>query len=202
MIVYGSKNKLLRSEIITDKCASCGKQNVIYIDVLQKYAHLFWIPFFPMGKTGQSRCSHCNQVLTLKEMPSSLTSTYQRLKSNTRTPIWVYAGVALFALLIARELVNDKIKKENSVKYILAPKSGDIFEVKKSENQFTLYKVETVTQDSVFFHHCYYETVSETGLDNLKDSSESAYSNWLYSLSKSEIKSMFDKGNIIEVDRK
>jgi len=90
MIIYGIRNKELIKEHITDKYPNCGTQNSIDMHVFQKYAHVFWTPFFPLGKTGVSQCDHCKQVLKLKEMPSSLTNVYENLKSQTKTPIWTF----------------------------------------------------------------------------------------------------------------
>ena len=130
MIVYGSKSKELAKEILTDKCQNCGTQNCIDMHVFQKYAHIFWIPFFPMGKTGVSQCDHCKQVLKLKEMPATLTASYNNLKAQTKTPIWMFSGLALVAVLITIGVISDKKKDEKNAQLILTPQKGDIFEIK------------------------------------------------------------------------
>jgi hypothetical protein len=57
------------------------------------------IPFLPAGKTGISECSVCKQVLEEKAMPENIAATYQRLKSESRIPIWMFSGAGLFLLL-------------------------------------------------------------------------------------------------------
>lgn len=197
MIIYGSRNKQLAKEHITEKCPNCGTPNSIDMHVFQKYAHVFWIPFFPMGKTGASQCDHCKQVLQLKEMPSSLKTEYENLKSQTKTPIWTFAGLAFIAVIITVGVINDKVKDQENAKLILAPQAGDIFEIKNSNTEYTIYKVDEVKADSVFVLPSNYEVNKESGLKVLKskDFSTDRYT-------KAELKEMLEKGNIINIDRK
>ena len=199
MIVYGTKSKELAKEHLIDKCPNCGTQNSIDMHVFQKYAHVFWIPFFPLGKTGVSECDHCKQVLKLKEMPSSLRTAYDNVKAQTKTPIWTFAGLALVAALITIIIISDKKKAEKNAQLILTPQTGDIFEIKTKDNQYTLYKVNQVVGDSVFVQVNNYETNKITGLDDLK---KKDYSEDVLGFSKAELKQMLDKGEIIDIDRK
>jgi hypothetical protein len=199
MIIYGSKNKELAKEILTDKCQNCGTQNSVDMHVFQKYAHVFWIPFFPLGKTGVSQCDHCKQVLKLKEMPSTLTTSYENLRAQTKTPIWTFSGIALVVVLITIGIISDKKNDEKNAKLILTPRSGDIFEIKTKDNQYTLYKVDEVQGDSVFVQVNNFETNKITGLDDLKTK---AYSEDVFGISKTELKQMLDKGEIVDIDRK
>jgi len=202
MIIYGSKNKELAKEVLIDKCESCGKQNSIDMHIFQKYAHVFWIPFFPMGKTGVSQCDHCKRVLKLKEMSPSLRNSYETLKAQTKTPIWMFSGVALIAVLIAVGVVSARENDKKNKKYISAPVVGDIFEIKTPADQYTLYKVEQVRGDSVFVSINQYETNKVSGLGDIKDKGDAAFSEEVMTFSKSELKKMLDDGEIVDVDRK
>jgi len=202
MIIYGSKSKELAKDILTDKCPNCGTQNSIDMHVFQKYAHVFWIPFFPMGKTGVSQCDHCKQVLKLKEMSSSLKISYDNLKAQTKVPIWMFSGLVLVAALIAFGVISDKKKDEKNAKLILTPQSGDIFEIKTNDNQYTLYKIAQVQGDSVFVRINNYETNKATGIDDLKRKGDNVYSEEVFGLSKAELKQMLDKGEILDIERK
>lgn len=199
MIIYGSRSKELAKEILMDKCQSCGKSNSIDMHVFQKYAHVFWIPFFPLGKTGVSQCDHCKQVLKLKEMPASLKASYENLKSQAKTPIWMFSGLALIAVLVTLVTINEKKKGEKNAQLILAPKVGDIFEIKTKDNHYTLYKVDQVQGDSVFVQPNNYEVNKMTGLNDLK---MKEYSSDIYGLSKADLKKMLEEGEILDIDRK
>jgi hypothetical protein len=152
-----------------------------------------------MGKTGVSQCGYCKQVLKLKEMPTSLTLSYNNLKEQTKTTIWMFSGLALVAVLITIGVISDKKKAEKNAQLILTPQSGDILEIKTTENQYTLYKIDQIEGDSVFVQVNKYETNKLTGLDDLK---KKDYSEEVYGFSKSEMKQMLDKGEIIDIDRK
>lgn len=199
MIVYGTKSKELAKEILTDTCQNCGTQKSIDMYIFQKYAHIFWIPFFPIGKTGLSQCDHCKQVLKLKEMPENLTASYDNLKAQTKTPIWMFSGLALIAILITFVVISDKKKDEKNAQLIVNPQAGDIFEVKTKDNQYTLYKVEQVEDDSVFIIMSMYEANKKSSLNNLK---KKDYTIDTYGFSKSELKEMLNNGEILDIDRK
>lgn len=198
MIIYGSRNKELANEHLADKCHNCGTQNSVVLHLFQRYAHVFWIPFFPIGKTGVSQCSHCKQVLKGKEMPPPLRASYENLKAHTRIPVWTFSGSVLLAILIITAIISDRKNDERNAKLILAPQSGDIFEIKIKNNGYTLYRVEEVKGDSVFVQANNYGTSKITGLDDLKNK---GYSAEVFGFSKSELKQMLDKGEIVNIDR-
>lgn len=199
MIIYGSQSKELAKETLIDKCENCGTQNGIEMHVFQKYAHVFWIPLFPIGRTGVSQCNHCKQVLKLKEMPASLKISCNNLKAQTKTPIWTFSGLALVAVLISIGVISDKKKDAKNAQLILTPQSGDIFHIKTKENQYTLYRIDQVQGDSVFVQVNNYETNKITGLAELN---QKGYSEEIFGLTKSDVKQMFDNGEIIDIDRK
>jgi hypothetical protein len=199
MIVYGSRSKELAKDIISDQCPNCGKANSIDMHVFQKYAHVFWIPIFPMGKSGVCQCDHCKQVLTHKEMPATLAISYNNLKAKAKTPVWMFSGLALFAMLIFMGAVTAKQNDAENAKLILTPQAGDIFEVKLAYKQYTLYKVDQVEGDSVFIQISNYETNKKRGLNELKSRD---YSEEAFGFSKAELKQMLEKGEIMDVERR
>jgi zinc-ribbon family len=202
MIIYGWKSKQLAKEIVFEKCPNCGTQGSIELHIFQKYAHVFWIPFFPIGKTAVSQCDHCKQILKLKEMPVSIKTAYDNIRSQHKTPIWMFAGLALVAVLITAGVINSQLRDERNSKLILAPQRGDIFEIETPENQFTLYKIQTVEPDIVFVRANLYETNKKTGLDELKRKGDDAYTDDVFPITKIALKTMLEKGEILDIDRK
>ena len=201
MIIYGTRSTQLAKETLMDKCPSCGAQNSVELYAFQKYAHIFWIPFFPIGKTAVSQCGHCKQVLQKKEMPENLLAAFQNLKAQTRMPIWTFSGLGLLAALVIAVVISDKKKDERNAKLILTPQSGDVFEIKTKENQYTLYKVSSIQNDSIIIHINNYETNKISGLADLKSKGESAYSEDEYAIHKSDLKQMLEKGEIVDIER-
>ena len=84
---------------------------------------------------------------------------------------------------------------------ILNPKVDDVFEVKDG-SEYTLYKVQSVEKDSVYFYSNKYETDEESGLDNLKSEGDSSYSEDIYVFSRADLKNMQTKGDLLNIDRK
>jgi hypothetical protein len=201
MIIYGTKAAKLAKEHVMDKCQHCGQSNSIDIYLYQRYAHVFWIPFFPLAKTGISQCSHCQQALKGNEMPDNLRSSYDSMKQQYKTPIWMFAGLAAFAALIvvtSISISNDK--KENKL-FIEAPKTGDVYEIKTPEGNYSLMRVADVKTDSVFVQMNEYEVNQFKGISKLKSEHGNNYTTETFGYSKSDLKGMLEKGNILDVDR-
>jgi hypothetical protein len=198
VIVYGTKSTQLAKEPVIEKCPNCGTANSVDMYVFQKYFHVFWIPVFPTGKLAVSECSHCKQVLKQKEMPFQIKASIDGVKSQTKTPVWTFSGLALLAILITAMVINDKQKNELNAKLILEPRSGDIFEVKTESNNYTLYKVEKIEGDSVILAVNNYETNKVSGLYELK---VKGFSTELYSFHKNELKQMLADGEIMDIER-
>jgi hypothetical protein len=197
-IRYGTKATQLAKEPITGKCPHCNSQNCIDMKVLQKYGHLYWIPFVPMKKMGVSECTHCKQVLELPQMPDHLKAKYEEIKARTKTPLWTFSGLVLlgaFIVWIAVAISNDN--KQN-IQFIQQPQAGDIYEMATENSHYTLLKVARVQGDSVYVHINEYETDKRKGLYQLKSKPFSAEE---IAFTKQTLRLMLKEGKIIDVDR-
>jgi hypothetical protein len=202
MLVYGRKAKLLAAETYTGKCAHCGAMTSVQISLVQKYLHVFWLPFVPIGKTGVSKCSNCKQVLKLKEMPIAYADVYDVLKQQVKTPPHMYSGVVVLGLIISAAIYEDIQNGKKNALLITAPQKGDVYEIKTDEDQYTLYKVDGIHGDTVFVLKNEYETTKESGLAGLKQKGDAAYSRETVELLKQTLQKMLDDGEIIDIDRK
>jgi hypothetical protein len=201
MIIYGSRSKELAKEIVSDKCANCGTPHSIDLHLFQKYAHLFWIPVFPMGKTGLSQCDHCKQVFTLKEMPANLRTAYEHLKGQYKTPLWMFLGSFIIGGLIFAAGYSDIKKSKASAQYINHVKANDILETKTTEGHYTLMKVRNVKGDSVFVNYNKEEVILESGIDKLNQFDD-YFDKEVYVFTQAELIEMFKKEDILNVVRK
>lgn len=202
MIFYGSNSKLISSEATTEKCSHCGTQNCIEMSIFQKYAHIYWLPLFPLSKYGVSECNHCKQVLEDKDFDDNLKSVYTQLKSNSSTPIWTFIGAILILILIAYFMYSSKTQEDENSKFIQEPKIGDIYDIRLQDTTFTIYKVVEITKDTVLYTPSNYETNTIPGLKDLKEQKDDPYSADIYYLTKSDLKSMLDKNELIDITRK
>lgn len=202
MIFYGTRAKAMATELITDKCPNCGTQGSVQMHVFQQYAHIFWIPTFPIAKKGVSECSHCKQVLKQKEMPMEFQLAFKNIRSTIKAPIWMFSGLVILAALVAFTMVDTKNKRVANSKLIVSPLPGDILEVLSSGSNYTLFKIDEIHGDSVILRANKYEVNKESGLYKLKAKGDSAYAEEQLLYSKTELKAMFDKGEILDIDRK
>lgn len=202
MIIYGSRATQVASQNINTPCPGCAAQNSLSMHVFQHYAHIFWIPVFPFRKTGTSECSNCKQVLQKKEFSEELKEKYSQLKSISKTPFWTFTGVIL---IIAVAIYMNFHEAENSKKnasLILAPMEGDIYEIKLGSKEFTLYKVEFLSDDTVFFRPHNYVSDKENGIDDLKAKGDQEYSEELIYMIKSDLIERLNEGTVLNIERK
>lgn len=202
MIIYGTKAKLLKSEITADQCPNCNTANSIQMNVFQRWAHIFWIPFFPIGKTGVSQCLNCRQVLKLKEMPASLKLSYDNLKTQTKIPVWTFAGCFLIVIGSIFFFISEKQKAKKVNEWVLSPQKNDVFHIKLKNDHYTLYRVNKVSNDSVYLALNKYESDREDGLDDIAAKGDTAYDNAQEGIAKPFLVEMAKEGTILDIERK
>ena len=53
-------------------CNACRHQGKVDMHVFSKCVHLFFIPFFPVGKIGYASCQQCQARVDEYEMPEEM----------------------------------------------------------------------------------------------------------------------------------
>jgi hypothetical protein len=200
MIIYGTRNTQLIKEVLTEKCPNCENQASTEMYVYQKYAHIFWIPFFPISKKGISQCDHCKKVYTDNDMPPVLLKAFFNLEKQTKIPKWTFVGLALIGVLIVSVIYSGITDKQNTTKYIKDLKPNDIIEIKTRTAHFTNMKVVAVSADSVDVIENKQEALLRSGLDELGKYA-SAFSEEVYRLPKTTILKKYEQDTIINVIR-
>jgi hypothetical protein len=202
MIIFGSDRTLLRTEKYFGKCISCGTANSVSFNLYQKYAKLFYvIPLWPISKVGNSQCSHCKQLLDSTQFDSNYQIEYEGLKSGAKTPIWSFCGLGLIAVFIIVVIVKDKNNTAEDKLLVSGPKAGDVYEIKLNFQEYTLLKVKDVVGDTVFFNTHQYQTNKMSGLLDLKRKGDKGFSEDDISMRKGDLKSMLEKGEILDIER-
>ena len=202
MIVYGTKGTLLATTTIFEECVGCKTKNSVQMFIYQQHAHIFWIPTFPIGKTGATQCSQCQLIFKKKAFSPSLLGHYHALKSNQKTPLWTFTGLGIIAILIIIAIIAGKRNDEKNAKIILTPQKGDLYEIEISQKAYTLYKVDRISADTVFLLPNLYETNQMAGLSELKEKGDQSFSTEAFPIMKAELKSMLERGEIRDIDRK
>jgi hypothetical protein len=177
MIIYGHKaTKTGHQSLFGTKCSSCGTKDEIEMYTFSRYFHLFWIPVFPYRKEAVTQCNHCKKVLHKKEFSADLLSQYEEMKMNIKTPYWQFTGAGLLALLIIAITYSVKEDDKRDIAFLTAPRAGDIYEIKLSSNNYTLYKVLDVTPDSVYVLLNKFEATRQSGLSKMEMNEPGSFS--------------------------
>ncbi|MGO4911123.1 hypothetical protein [Leeuwenhoekiella sp. W20_SRS_FM14] len=200
MVIYGWKNVFLKS-IKSNKviCPNCSEKATTLFSVSSQHAHVFWIPLFPYRKPIYSLCENCNHALKFRKMPEEFKQEGRLLKTEVKAPIWQYSGLGLIAILISWLIYSGQENKRLNLDYITTPQAGDIYEFKTQSNFYSTLMLTEITKDSVIFRLNDYETQKISGIRDIEKTEN--YSLDEYSLSREEIKRMYDQGEIIDVNR-
>lgn len=200
MIIYGSRATHLKSEQLRNAvCPHCENRGQMTASVYSRHAHVFWIPFFPMGKTGVLECQHCHKGFKPKELPEKARMEYKNFSGTVRTPIWKFAGLALVGLFIAWGLYSDKMKTEEIAELVEKPMMFDKYTFKTDAKYYSTFKVAEVFEDSIYINYNEYETDKKSGLHKIDI--EANYQDDVFVLSNAELKALHAAGKIEDIER-
>jgi hypothetical protein len=171
------------------------------VHVFQKYAHVFWIPFFPLGKIGATCCSSCNRVWSEEQMTSGMKEAFNVVKKHSKKPIWMFSGMALVVLLIGWVVIEEKENQKKNVLMLQSPQKGDVIEYKTQNKYYSLLKIIDVNGDSLYVLPHLYESNQMSGIYDLKQKGEEGYDTTQILLFKSDLLEMHEKGDIVDVNR-
>lgn len=201
MIFFGTSGaKQLRSQMIEpSECPHCGAQNSLASHVYGQYFHVWWIPFFSLGKKSKVDCQNCLKEIHPKNLDLVAKEHLQREKMAHRTPIWYYSGLGLVAILITFGVITAMMESKATAKYIKAPQEGDVYEIEMENGRYSLFRVEVVSQDSLYILMNEYETTASSNLDELNI--EENYDQTMYSIGRDRVNEMYEEGKILNINR-
>ncbi|MEL7531882.1 MAG: hypothetical protein AAFN10_11265 [Bacteroidota bacterium] len=200
MIIYGTSGaKDLRAQRFHGvECPNCQTPDALEAGAYSRYAHVYWIPLFSIGKSTQTVCTHCGTEFKTKQLPLNMQNRLTDMKSDIKIPIWHFTGLGVIACLIAWGVFQSNQNDADNLVYIQNPQVDDYYEVKTDEG-YSLLKVAAVTDDSVALRYNEYVTNKLSGLGDLKE--DYRFSQEVMMLSKSDLQDLFEEGEIRDVDR-
>ncbi|RZL47700.1 MAG: zinc-ribbon domain-containing protein [Pedobacter sp.] len=200
MIIFGTRSKQLKGSDVRANCNHCASTQSVSLVFILKYFHIFWIPMFPLSKTGVSQCNHCKQVLYNNEMPDSLKVVYQQEKAKAKTP-WGYRFglilIALFFVFVVIAIVFGGPSKA----FIKTPQVNDVYQIKDGERNYALYKVVKVNGDSIITVKNTEVARKKNQLGKLMVDAEDNYTMAENTFSKSELQKMAGDGKLLDIVR-
>lgn len=190
---------MLTEQLDMTTCINCNEQSVALV-VYSRYAHVYWIPVFPIGKLSTTECVNCKQAFTGDAIPASYKEQVDYQKVKASTPIWHFAGLMVIAAAIIAGVISSYQNDKAMLASIEAAQPGDMYHVKYDNKEYTLWKVTEVRDDSVFFYpHMY--TVNK--LSALKKDPFTDDANFdveeEFGLVKASLIEMLDEGDIRDI---
>ncbi len=203
MIFYGTKaSNLKNGQIINIDCPSCETNATFKYSVFGKYAHIYWIPLFPISKITVAECNSCKKTYEFKELSESIKTKFQREKekSPVKFPVWMFSGLFVIAALVGFSVYTSNETDKNEAEFVKNPKVGDVYSIKVSDAHFTCARVDKIDTDSVYLTDNDYETDQSTGIDDIDVTKN--YTTEKEVLTKKEIQDAFKKEKIFAITRK
>lgn len=88
---------------VTKQINDGGYPRLALIQIYQRYAHLFWIPLFPLYRNYLIHFPDNDSTYVksmFKKMPEEYKIACKEVSREARTPWWTFIGIAVFGLLI------------------------------------------------------------------------------------------------------
>jgi hypothetical protein len=99
MLVYGWSTKLLKAKA-NQKAAPCDRcqNHSVITRISYSYAHLYYIPFFPMKQRVYGECQSCGAVYEQFTHNEPLKKLVEDARQRTIPPVWMFSFLILIVL--------------------------------------------------------------------------------------------------------
>lgn len=110
-MIYGTRGKFLGNFQVKDiPCPYCKEVEYQNMSIFGQYAHVMWIPLFPIGKTPIAECTHCKRTYDKSEFSDKMHMIGRELGTRVSSPKWMWSGVFIIAGFFLLMTVIDKTK--------------------------------------------------------------------------------------------
>ncbi|MGI4864985.1 MAG: hypothetical protein ACRYFZ_13755 [Janthinobacterium lividum] len=201
MIFYGTNGTHLRTEALPNlACPSCGTANALRTSLYSRYAHVYWIPFFPYSKLAAVECGACQTGWENSKIPAALAPAVRELKQQTKHPIWAWAGLAVVLAVVTFGALASIRDHHTDEALLAAPRAGDIYTVRSdSAGLYSLLKVNRVGGNNVELLANDFQIDNNAPIKTLN--SPEKYSKEPFTLTRLELQIMRRKDQLTDVDR-
>lgn len=205
MVFYGTKSSNIKDgQLRNVTCPHCENNVTMTYSVFGKYAHIYWIPFFPISKEQILECNSCKASYYLKDLPETIKQKFcQDLERNPiKTPIKHFSGLFLAAIGIAIGTFFSFKSDSETKEFAKNPKVGDVFYEKTLKSGwFSTAKLIKVTKDSIYCLENNMQTDQKSSVDKIATSDVNYTLPW--SMTKKQYLDYVNKNDTIyEIKRK
>lgn len=199
-ILFGTRSAYVKKIEINEPCKHCGNKSFeLVID--QRFAHIFWIPMFPIRKQYSAQCYHCKTSMTESEIKSFHPGTYSEAVKKTGTPFWSYSGSAFIFFCILLIVALGYIRSMKHQYMIQMPERGDLYKYRSASGAYSLLKVSDVRHDTVLVLPNKYAVEGVISMRKLIEESEFDFETEPIPVLRSDLIQMFETGDIINIVR-
>ncbi|MDQ6469523.1 zinc-ribbon domain-containing protein [Flavobacterium sp. LHD-80] len=199
MIFYGTKSTHIKNDRISNvDCPQCNTAVSMNYSVYEKYAHIYWIPFFPIKKLTFAECNSCKKTFEQKDFSSPIKQKIHYSMGRISSPLWMYSGVFIIAALFLFGMYSTVQKGKDTSDFIKDPKAGDVYFLDSNKGFYTSVKVSEVSKDSLTIFLNDMEIDNKTNIDKIDV--EKNYKNKSV-VAKKEMLKLYSENKIFEVKR-
>ncbi|MBF0576797.1 hypothetical protein [Dysgonomonas sp. GY617] len=205
MIIYGTKSSKGKFIDTNCQCPFCGKENALAVLPFQKSFHVYWIPIIPTGKEFFVVCKACGH-----EAPDHyIGGITPEVKKQAKTSLFSFIGLFIILALAAFVFYSTTMRKGESsskndaVTILTNPKVGDVLEMKIKDNQYSVCKVASISEDSIYLQFSESIVSKKKDLKDLKKSfaNEVESKDLIDGYKRTELFNLINKGVIIGGDQ-
>jgi hypothetical protein len=203
LIFFGKRASHTKTGILEyETCPNCGQQGQIICSVYGEYAHVFWIPIFPLGKSIYAQCQHCNTSWDISQMPPDIRKAAYLFMKNQRTSIWHFTGLILIALLLVFLFFGAQQTKKNTAEFMADPQVMDCYYIRYTDDgMYSTMRIEAIEGDTVYFAVNEYVIKGRSNIDKI-NIEENFDTEELYPIAKSDLNLENEEGITLDKIRR
>lgn len=138
MAIIGYNSKKLGSETIPNiTCKHCGTQEGFRATLFARYAHLSFIPAFPLGRPAVMECVHCKRTIGGKDFTAEQAAAVASLKAKYKSPIWTWSFLIIVGLFTVGSTLYEALRTKSSEEKLLHA-DFELMATKKVQDQDSL----------------------------------------------------------------
>lgn len=109
MIIYGRSAEKVKAQeqLIPSSCPACSSRDSLVGVVLMCYAHVWYIPFFPLRKRVVAVCGHCRGNYDLAQLQGHNADACSTLKQSTKFPVWYWSLAIVLSIGILVAMIRN-----------------------------------------------------------------------------------------------
>lgn len=157
MIIYGTRTKVVQGLVTQGQtCTQCGEGQQVAFGAI-RYAHIFWIPIFPLSKTAGLKCTHCKHAAVDKELPDIMLDQIKASVFSAGRILPMFTGSVLLAVLFGFVYFSAQQDDQLELAYVQNPVVNDlyimdfteVFEAADREYKYGVMRVVSVGETDV-----------------------------------------------------